>query len=179
MDSAIAEEEWLQEPHQDATRQISEVEYTRLSERFHTTGYREGIQRGKELSLQEGFDEGYSNGALRGKRVGLLRGRASAALSILLRQAEDDARTDRVRQLIRNLNHCGTQNRDSNDSNKANDLEDLTAQMDGLMTASNSNISHPQVAEEHKQQEEVHLLERCQFELDAILATMDIWLPRA
>ena len=47
------------------------------------TGYREAIDVGKEQKLQQGFDEGYSRiGAPLGRRIGMLRGKVDALLSI-------------------------------------------------------------------------------------------------
>lgn len=47
------------------------------------TGYREAIDVGKKQKLQEGFDEGYSRiGAPLGRRIGMLRGKVNALLSI-------------------------------------------------------------------------------------------------
>ncbi|THH29252.1 hypothetical protein EUX98_g4944 [Antrodiella citrinella] len=47
-------------------------------------GYREGITAGKESHLQQGFDDGFAQtGAPLGREMGLLRGSASAILSVL------------------------------------------------------------------------------------------------
>ncbi|KAH9442329.1 hypothetical protein MJO28_015227 [Puccinia striiformis f. sp. tritici] len=60
-------EDWLDDSLQIHPKQghlqISEVEYSRLAEQFHTTGYREGIHKGKTLTTQEGFDTGFAAGA--------------------------------------------------------------------------------------------------------------------
>ncbi|KAA1098047.1 hypothetical protein PGT21_026189 [Puccinia graminis f. sp. tritici] len=176
---SVSSEDWLEEslqvPQHQGHQQISEVEYTRLAEQFHTTGYREGIHKGKELAIQEGFNHGFAAGAQRGKRLGSLRGRASATLNLLLKQMEEDARVDRVRKLIRDLNQYGIV-QDPNQSSRANELEDLTSRMDGLMTP--SNPTQPQsVTTQYQKEQDDQLLDRCQFELDAILASMNIWLP--
>lgn len=53
------------------------------------TGYREAIDVGKEQKLQQGFDEGYSRtGAPLGRRIGVLRGKVDALLSIASAQSE-------------------------------------------------------------------------------------------
>lgn len=46
----------------------------RLETEHSTAGYREGISRGKEATLQEGFDQGYSVGAAIGLHAGQLLG---------------------------------------------------------------------------------------------------------
>lgn len=176
MDETASPDDWLddslQTQPQQGHRQISEVEYSRLAEQFHTTGYREGIHRGKDQAIQEGFNHGFAAGAQRGKRLGVLRGRAAAALHILLQQTEEDARVDRVRKLIRCLNQYGTT---PNHTSQPNTLEDLTSRMNGLMASSNPN--HSQAPQELQGEQDDQLLDRCQFELGAILASMDICLP--
>ncbi|OAV96902.1 hypothetical protein PTTG_26182 [Puccinia triticina 1-1 BBBD Race 1] len=175
----MSSEDWLEEslqvPQHQGHQQISEVEYTRLAEQFHTTGYREGIHKGKDAAIQEGFNNGFAAGAQRGKRLGSLRGRASATLNILLKHMEEDARVHRVRQLIRELNQYGTA-QDPNHPTQGNALEDLTSRMDGLMAPSNPAQSQP-VTQQYQDEQDNQLLDRCQFELDAILASMNIWLP--
>lgn len=53
------------------------------------TGYREAIDAGKEQKLQQGFDEGYSQtGAPLGRRIGMLRGKVDALLSIASAQSD-------------------------------------------------------------------------------------------
>ena len=64
-------------------------------------GYREGITAGKEAHLQQGFDEGFAQtGAPFGREIGMLRGAASALLSLLtskmpLPLPDPDANVDR------------------------------------------------------------------------------------
>ncbi|PLW05779.1 hypothetical protein PCANC_26727 [Puccinia coronata f. sp. avenae] len=168
-------EDSLQIPYHQGHQHISEVEYTRLAEQFHTTGYREGIQKGKDQATQQGFNDGFAAGAQRGKRLGLLRGRASATLNMLLKQMEEDARVDRMRRLIRDLNQCGTAQH-PNDSSQSNNLEDLTSRMNGLMAPSHNDQPRT-FPTQHPQETENQVLDRCQFELSAILASMNIWLP--
>ncbi|KAH9448828.1 hypothetical protein Pst134EA_028123 [Puccinia striiformis f. sp. tritici] len=173
-------EDWLDEslqiPPEQGHLQISEVEYTRLAEQFHTTGYREGIHKGKEITTQEGFDNGFAAGAQRGKRLGRLRGQASGLLNILLKRMEEgDARVDRVRRLIRDLNQYGIQRPSNSDSQPANNLEGLSNQMEALM-ADPVHQNHS-LSIQYQHLLDNQLLDRCQFELNAILASMDIWLP--
>ncbi|KAG9120404.1 hypothetical protein FRC07_004116 [Ceratobasidium sp. 392] len=62
-------------------------EWNKLSNDFMTAGYREGITVGKELALQEGFDDGFASvGAPLGRQVGLLRGTANAAFALCVRR---------------------------------------------------------------------------------------------
>ncbi|KAH9448779.1 hypothetical protein Pst134EA_028076 [Puccinia striiformis f. sp. tritici] len=173
-------EDWLDESLQISPEQghlqISEVEYTRLAEQFHTTGYREGIHKGKEITTQEGFNHGFAAGAQRGKRLGRLRGQASGLLNILLKQMEEgDARVDQVRRLIRDLNQYKIQRPSNFESRPANDLQDLSNQMDALMTNPTNQNQSTSIQYQHLLDNQ--LLDRCQFELNAIIASMDIWLP--
>ncbi|EIW81298.1 hypothetical protein CONPUDRAFT_56374 [Coniophora puteana RWD-64-598 SS2] len=74
---------WEDDPHQH-DHSIREQEWTKISDSFTNSGYREGIIAGKEASLQEGFDDGFASvGAPLGRQLGLLRGTASALLSYL------------------------------------------------------------------------------------------------
>ena len=43
-------------------------------------GIRDGLELGKEITLQEGFDAGYAQGAARSFRVGTLRGALETAV---------------------------------------------------------------------------------------------------
>ncbi|KAF8644672.1 hypothetical protein AX16_008332 [Volvariella volvacea WC 439] len=72
---------WDEDPSPDAT---AEAEWSKLSNDFTNAGYREGITAGKEASVQEGFDQGFEAvGVPIGRRLGMLRGYASALLSWL------------------------------------------------------------------------------------------------
>ncbi|KAG5646179.1 hypothetical protein DXG03_004232 [Asterophora parasitica] len=68
-----------------AFEDLREAEWTKMSEEFTNTGYREGITAGKEASVQEGFNTGFADvGAPLGRDLGLIRGKSSALLSFLL-----------------------------------------------------------------------------------------------
>ncbi|KAF0690270.1 Aste57867_18344 [Aphanomyces stellatus] len=58
--------------HQD--RAWVEVEANAMERRSRTVGFREGLDVGKEETLQEGFNEGYAAGAAHGFRSGVLQG---------------------------------------------------------------------------------------------------------
>jgi len=49
-------------------------DFPRLHTTHSTAGYRDGIAKNRELSIQPGFDEGYPLGAALGLRVGYLKG---------------------------------------------------------------------------------------------------------
>ncbi|OQR98320.1 hypothetical protein ACHHYP_08742 [Achlya hypogyna] len=51
-----------------------EKESLAMERRSRTVGFREGIDVGKEQTLQEGFDHGYKHGAAKGFQSGLLQG---------------------------------------------------------------------------------------------------------
>ncbi|KAF9934337.1 hypothetical protein BGZ67_003934 [Mortierella alpina] len=61
-------------------RAIAEKEWSRLHETFGNTGYREGIEEGKEGTLQQGFNQGWSEGVNYGHELGRLRGLISPLL---------------------------------------------------------------------------------------------------
>ncbi|KAK7468955.1 hypothetical protein VKT23_003454 [Stygiomarasmius scandens] len=82
---------WDEDASPETTR---EAEWSKMSNEFTTTGYREGITAGKESALQEGFDSGFALiGSPIGREVGILRGISSALLSFLTTQQhpEDSA----------------------------------------------------------------------------------------
>jgi hypothetical protein len=62
----------------DDEAQVAEIvhpsDMRRLEAEHTTAGYREGIARGKEDTLQKGFDQGYSTGAAIGLQAGQLLG---------------------------------------------------------------------------------------------------------
>ncbi|KAG0221578.1 hypothetical protein B0O80DRAFT_446392 [Mortierella sp. GBAus27b] len=64
-------------------RAIAEREWTRLHETFGNTGYREGIEEGKEETLQQGFDRGWAEGVQYGHDLGRLRGLISPLVEYL------------------------------------------------------------------------------------------------
>ncbi|KAG0198724.1 hypothetical protein BGX28_007864 [Mortierella sp. GBA30] len=64
-------------------RAIAEREWSRLHETFGNTGYREGIEEGKEGTLQSGFNQGWSEGVNYGHELGRLRGLISPLLEYI------------------------------------------------------------------------------------------------
>ncbi|KAH7297044.1 hypothetical protein KP509_26G050700 [Ceratopteris richardii] len=57
-------------------------EWSSRHARFHTLGYRDGIEEGKRSSVQQGFDVGYAQGVEAGQICGLARGWAGAFMSL-------------------------------------------------------------------------------------------------
>ncbi|KAF9577472.1 hypothetical protein BGW38_007292 [Lunasporangiospora selenospora] len=64
-------------------RAIAEREWARLHENFGNSGYREGIEEGKEGTLQKGFNQGWSEGVQQGYQLGELRGLISPLLGLV------------------------------------------------------------------------------------------------
>ncbi|RIB23375.1 hypothetical protein C2G38_864227 [Gigaspora rosea] len=58
----------------DYDRLISSKNWERMNEDFGNIGYKEGILEGKDITIQEGFNKGYAEGARVGKELGRLRG---------------------------------------------------------------------------------------------------------
>ncbi|KAH9567535.1 hypothetical protein CY35_03G031900 [Sphagnum magellanicum] len=71
-------------------RSTSELdrEWQARQAQFHTLGYRDGVEEGKNSSVQEGFDEGYREAAIAGFNWGVARGITSAfaALPVSLKE---------------------------------------------------------------------------------------------
>ncbi|CAG8471695.1 2510_t:CDS:2 [Ambispora gerdemannii] len=55
-------------------KKIAEREWERMNEIYGNVGYKDGIEEGKENTLQRGFDVGYAEGARFGVEFGRLRG---------------------------------------------------------------------------------------------------------
>ncbi|CAI5718108.1 unnamed protein product [Hyaloperonospora brassicae] len=72
-----------------------------LERRMKTMGIRDGLELGKEITLQEGFDAGYAQGAARSFRVGTLRGALETAVRCGL--TNDEAMLTEARACISQL----------------------------------------------------------------------------
>ncbi|KAG0027815.1 hypothetical protein BGZ81_005269 [Podila clonocystis] len=79
---------WGDDDNVSYDRAIAEKEWSRLHETFGNTGYREGIEEGKEGTLQEGFNQGWSEGVQYGHELGRLRGLISPLLEYVQSSAE-------------------------------------------------------------------------------------------
>ncbi|KAF9087811.1 hypothetical protein BGX23_007853 [Mortierella sp. AD031] len=64
-------------------RTIAQKEWDRLHENFGNAGYRDGIEEGKEGTLQQGFNQGWSEGVQYGHELGRLRGLISPLLEYI------------------------------------------------------------------------------------------------
>ncbi|KAG0316753.1 hypothetical protein BGZ99_006713 [Dissophora globulifera] len=86
-DPAISEDDnddvWDDGDNLEYDRAIAEREWDRLHDTFGNTGYREGIEEGKEGTLQQGFNQGWSEGVEYGHALGQLRGLISPVLEYL------------------------------------------------------------------------------------------------
>ncbi|DBA03592.1 hypothetical protein Poli38472_010933 [Pythium oligandrum] len=71
-------DDFLSEEEEECTLQTQEREA--LVRRMKTVGVREGIEFGKESTLQEGFDKGFNTAVTDAFRFGVLRGALSVAL---------------------------------------------------------------------------------------------------
>ncbi|KAF9153113.1 hypothetical protein BG015_004053 [Linnemannia schmuckeri] len=71
---------WGNDDEVSYDRAIAQKEWDRLHENFGNTGYREGIEEGKEGTLQQGFNQGWSEGVQYGHELGRLRGLISPLL---------------------------------------------------------------------------------------------------
>ncbi|KAF9325404.1 hypothetical protein BG006_011129 [Podila minutissima] len=79
---------WGDDDNVSYDRAIAEKEWSRLHETFGNTGYREGIEEGKEGTLQQGFNQGWSEGVQYGHELGRLRGLISPLLEYVQSSAE-------------------------------------------------------------------------------------------
>ncbi|GAB9474571.1 hypothetical protein Gpo141_00011691 [Globisporangium polare] len=69
--------DFLSEDEEECALQVQEM--AALERKMKTAGIRDGIEFGKEDTLQQGFDQGFSVGAVSSYRFSVLRGALSAA----------------------------------------------------------------------------------------------------
>jgi hypothetical protein len=78
--------------------------WNRITTKYSDVGYREGISEGKLSSLQEGFDQSFKMSVPLVRRLGNLRGAASALLAYMTgMSATDYVLVEKVRALISDL----------------------------------------------------------------------------
>lgn len=85
-------------PHPTPAETDIASDIPRLRSTHATAGYRDGISTSKTRSLQPGFDEGYSLGAVFGLQVGYILGALEGLWSAYNVQSEEKSR---IRSLIR------------------------------------------------------------------------------
>ncbi|GJJ68823.1 hypothetical protein EMPS_01169 [Entomortierella parvispora] len=93
---------WGDDDNVSYDRSIAEREWSRLHENFGNSGYLEGIEEGKESTLQDGFNQGWSEGVQYGHELGRLRGLISPLLEYIQsssRGASNTSSTDLLRSL--------------------------------------------------------------------------------
>ncbi|KAF9932416.1 hypothetical protein FBU30_008268 [Linnemannia zychae] len=74
---------WGNDDNVSYDRAIAQKEWDRLHENFGNAGYLEGIEEGKEGTLQQGFNQGWSEGVQYGHELGRLRGLISPLLEYM------------------------------------------------------------------------------------------------
>jgi hypothetical protein len=80
------------------TQEPSEI--PRLRAQHNTSGYRDGIASSKSLHTQEGFDEGYSLGAVVGRKVGYILG-VLGGIAVALRNKDEEHSMERLEKEAR------------------------------------------------------------------------------
>ncbi|KAF9408923.1 hypothetical protein BGZ94_002146 [Podila epigama] len=83
---------WGDEDNVAYDRVIAEKEWSKLHENYGNAGYREGIEEGKEGTLQQGFNQGWSEGVQYGYELGRLRGLISPLVEYI--QSSEQKKTD-------------------------------------------------------------------------------------
>jgi hypothetical protein len=71
-DSNHDEQHYTHEGNERGNTEVSDI--PRLKEKHETEGYRDGVTKGKSVSVQKGFDEGYALGAVFGLQMGRILG---------------------------------------------------------------------------------------------------------
>ncbi|XP_048367535.1 protein YAE1 homolog [Sphaerodactylus townsendi] len=83
---------------------IAQKEWKSAMEKRVKEGYREGVEAGKELTLQKGFNEGYEEAAKIMFSCGQLKGNVSALLSWCHKSPCDSAVLNTVTDLLNDIN---------------------------------------------------------------------------
>eukprot|EP00878_Enallax_costatus_P017661 GHUV01018555.1.p1 GENE.GHUV01018555.1~~GHUV01018555.1.p1 ORF type:complete len:154 (+),score=52.50 GHUV01018555.1:162-623(+) len=84
-----------------AERSQLDREWEARHQHFYNTGYREGLDEGKELTLQLGFNFGFSEGAEAGFRFGVMKGALQTLASLYTGQ---QATVNKVQELLQQVN---------------------------------------------------------------------------
>ncbi|XP_062376674.1 OTU deubiquitinase with linear linkage specificity a [Sardina pilchardus] len=82
---------------------LQNKEWKQNMEKRAKDGYRDGVDAGKEASLQLGFNDGYREGAIRMKAIGQLKGIVSALQCWSERQAVKSSASASVSSLIQDV----------------------------------------------------------------------------
>ncbi|KAI9015073.1 hypothetical protein BC832DRAFT_189781 [Gaertneriomyces semiglobifer] len=72
MDDVWADDVSLTDASYD--REVAQRNWNKLQDEHGVVGYKEGISEGKQVSLQQGFDQGYVEGAEIAHQLGRMRG---------------------------------------------------------------------------------------------------------
>ncbi|KAF9121579.1 hypothetical protein BGW39_010416 [Mortierella sp. 14UC] len=99
-DNGIDDDVWGNDDEVSYDRTIAQKEWDRLHENFGNTGYREGIEEGKEGTLQQGFNQGWSEGVQYGHELGRLRGLISGPMNHI---EDKDGWIARASELVKEL----------------------------------------------------------------------------
>uniref|UniRef100_V9L9S5 Essential protein Yae1 N-terminal domain-containing protein n=1 Tax=Callorhinchus milii TaxID=7868 RepID=V9L9S5_CALMI len=79
---------------------IEQREWKSRMDRRHKEGYRDGLNAGRESTLQDGFNQGYQEGAKKMLAVGQLKGILSAVLSWCQLNRSDPHLITQINQLL-------------------------------------------------------------------------------
>ncbi|KAL3656673.1 hypothetical protein V7S43_018452 [Phytophthora oleae] len=85
-DSDDGFQDFLSEDEEEQT--LLDQESVALERRMKTVGIRDGLELGKEDTLQQGFDQGFAMGAARSFRFGRIRGALGTAVACGLLDAD-------------------------------------------------------------------------------------------
>ncbi|KAJ3184042.1 Protein YAE1 [Gaertneriomyces sp. JEL0708] len=80
MDDVWADDVSLTDASYD--REVAERNWNKLQDEHGVVGYKEGISEGKRVSLQQGFDQGYVEGAEIAHQLGRMRGVLSTLIQL-------------------------------------------------------------------------------------------------
>ncbi|GAB0092831.1 hypothetical protein DMENIID0001_078680 [Sergentomyia squamirostris] len=84
--------------------QVSEQNFTKLTDIHHKSGFKDGISDGREQKYQEGFDGGFRDGF----HHAFLVGKYKAMLDVKQQKTENDPKDSNSDLLLKNpnLGHC-------------------------------------------------------------------------
>ncbi|CEG39705.1 Uncharacterized conserved protein [Plasmopara halstedii] len=110
-----------------------------LERRMKTVGIRDGLETGKEETLQQGFDQGYALGAARNFCYGRLRGALGTAVACGLMQSDMIAEAEACMLKLRTLEIDASGHQVSKDDDCFS--EEVIQQAEYMLTSLGMNLS--------------------------------------
>ncbi|OLY78119.1 hypothetical protein AYI68_g7840 [Smittium mucronatum] len=124
---------WGEDEREDGEHLVAQASILRKQEEFETMGYRDGLDIGKDSTLQHGFDQGFSLGIDLCLRLGEKIGALKAIEDI--RTLKGEEANESIVELLKELNNVTSQDafeRENNTIKLSDRVEELIKRADLL-----------------------------------------------